>query len=385
MAEEDSSQEKTEEPTTKKLEKAREDGQVARSKELNTLVVLLAGSLSILTFGAMFYQGGVDVFSYNLMLERDDIFDVTRMGAHVYKSAIQALLVLLPFFGVMLLAAFLGPVALGGWLISPTVLAPKLSRMSPLKGIGRMFSKNSLMELLKGIAKVLLVSSVAILVLHLSTPGIQMLGRQSVDAAIPAAALIIVLAFLFMSLSMIIIAAVDVPFQIVEHTEKLKMTVQEIKDEMKNSEGKPEVKSRIRQLQQEMSRGRMMSAVPDADVIITNPTHFAVALKYDPVNMSSPIVVARGVDNVAEMIRELGKTHKVPLISYPILARAVYYSTELEQPIPEGLYLAVAQVLAYVFQLKQYYKGAGKLPTRPSNLKIPDAYVRMANQFKDRS
>jgi flagellar biosynthetic protein FlhB len=380
VAEEDSSQEKTEEPTAKKLEKAREEGQVARSKELNTLIVLVAGATALLVFGPVFYEGGMDVFAYNLKLNRADMFDVNSMQTHVSRSAMQALFVLLPFFGVMVLAAFMGPISLGGWLVAPSAIAPKLSRMSPLKGLGRMFSANALMELVKGIAKVVLVSSVAILVLYLSTPGLQLLGRQSIDAAIPAAALIILLAFLFMSLAMIVIAAVDVPFQIVEHTKKLKMTVQEIKDEMKNSEGKPEVKARIRQVQQEMSRGRMMSAVPEADVIITNPTHFAVALKYDPENMASPVVVARGVDNVAEMIRELGRTHNVPMISYPVLARAVYFSTEMDQPIPEGLYLAVAQVLAYVFQLKQFYRGAGKVPRPPSNLKIPEEYVRMANQ-----
>lgn len=380
MADEDSSQEKTEEPTTKKIEKAKDEGQVPRSKELNTLVVLVAGSLGLLVFGPRMYQGGIDLFAYNFMLQRADLFDEKQMGIHVLKSSLEALWVVLPIFGLTLLAAMLGPVALGGWLMSAKAMAPKFSRMSPLAGIKRMFSWNSLMELAKAIGKFLIVTAVAILVLNYSTPTIQLMGRQDIEVAVSSSALTIILAFLLMSLSLIIIAAIDIPFQIIQHTNKLKMTLQEVKDEMKSSEGKPEVKSRIRQVQQEMARGRMMSEVPGADVVITNPTHFAVALKYDPANMASPRVVARGQDEVALMIREVGEANGVAIVGYPVLARAIFYSTKLEEHIPEGLYLAVAQVLAYVFQLKQFERRVAPKPKPLGNISIPDEFVQMANK-----
>ena len=267
--------------------------------------------------------------------------------------------------------------------MSAKAMSPKFSRMSPLAGIKRMFSWNSLMELAKAIGKFLIVTAVAILVLNYSTPTIQLMGRQDIEVAVSSSALTIILAFLLMSLSLIIIAAIDIPFQIIQHTNKLKMTLQEVKDEMKSSEGKPEVKSRIRQVQQEMARGRMMSEVPGADVVITNPTHFAVALKYDPVNMASPRVVARGQDEVALMIREVGEANGVAIVGYPILARAIFYSTKLEEHIPEGLYLAVAQVLAYVFQLKQFKRRVAPKPKPLGNISIPEEFVQMANQAAD--
>ncbi|MBV1877492.1 MAG: flagellar biosynthesis protein FlhB [Pseudomonadales bacterium] len=380
MAEEDSSQEKTEEPTAKKLEKARDDGQVARSKELNTLLVLVFGSFGLLFFGASFYQGGVDLFQFNMMLDRDTIFDPQQMGLHVFRSAIDAVSITMPLFLLILLAAFIGPVSMGGWLVSPKAMAPKFSRMSFPKGLGRMFSLNALMELAKALGKFLVVAASAVLILYFNMPKIQLLGQQSVDVAIPIAAYTLVLSFLLMSLSILVIAAIDIPFQIVEHTKKLKMTVQEVKDEMKNTEGKPEVKSRIRQLQQEMARGRMMSEVPDADVIITNPSHFSVALKYDPDNMASPMLVAKGVDNVAALIKEVAIAHDITIVSYPILARSLFYSTDINQFVPQGLYVAVAQILAYVFQLKQYRKGQGAAPRPLGNLDIPDEFVQMANK-----
>ena len=380
MAEEDSSQEKTEEPTAKKQEKAKDEGQVPRSKELNTLAILIAGSFGLLIFGPRMYQGGIDLFVYNFVLDRADLFDVKQLGVHFGQSSFDAVWIVLPIFGMTLLAAFLGPVALGGWLLSAKAMAPKMSRMNPLSGLKRMFSLNSLMELAKALGKFLIVTAVAILVLNYATPTIQLMGRQDIEVAVSSSALTIVLAFLLMSLSLIIITAIDIPFQIVQHTKKLKMTLQEVKDEMKSTEGKPEVKSRIRQVQQEMARGRMMSEVPDADVVITNPTHFAVALKYDPINMASPRVVAKGLDEVALMIREVGEANGVTIVGYPVLARAIYYSTKLEENIPEGLYLAVAQVLAYVFQLKQFKRRVAPKPKHLGKLTIPEEFVQMANQ-----
>jgi flagellar biosynthetic protein FlhB len=380
MAEqEDSSQEKTEEPTQKKLDKAKEEGQVPRSKELNTLLVLIAGSAGMLIFGSLFYELGITLFQKNFILSRAELFDENQMGIHLYRSGIEVAIATVPFFMVVLIAAFVGPMLMGGTQIAPKAIAPKFSRMNPIKGVQRMFSLNSLMELAKAFAKFLVVAAAAIMVLMMSTPTLNLLGQQSIDAAAPSAAYTLILAFFLMSLSMLLITIVDVPFQIVEHTKKLKMTHQEVKEEMKNTEGKPEIKSKIRQLQQEMAQGRMMSAVPDADVVITNPTHFAVALKYDAANMSSPKLVAKGADEVAAMIRDVARANDVPIVSYPILSRALFYSTRLEEYVPEGLYVAVAQVLAYVFQLKQYKQGQGSAPRPLGRLKIPEEYVDIAN------
>lgn len=380
MAEEDSSQEKTEEPTQKKLDKAKEDGQVPRSKELNTLLVLVAGSAGMLVFGDLFYQSGINIFQKNMMFSRDILYDTNQMGLHLYRSAADVALMIMPFFIVVLMAAFAGPMLMGGTQIAPKAMAPKFSRMNPIKGIQKMFSLNALMELVKAFAKFAVVAVAAVFILLLASPSINLLGQQSIDVAAPSAAYILIGAFFLMSLSILIIAAVDIPFQIVEHTKKMKMTHQEVKEEMKNTEGKPEIKSKIRQLQQEMAQGRMMSQVPDADVVITNPTHFSVALKYDAANMSSPKVVAKGVDEVAAMIREVAQANDVTLVSYPILSRALYYSTELESNVPEGLYVAVAQVLAYVFQLKQYKRGQGTAPRPLGKLKIPEEFVQMATR-----
>lgn len=380
MAEEDSAQEKTEEPTAKKLEKAKDDGQIARSKELNTLLVLIAGSFGLLFFGANFFEGGVELFRYNFILDRETLYDTNQLGIHFTRSGLDAIKVTIPFFLLTLLAAFIGPLSMGGMLVSPQAMAPKLSRMSFPKGLKRMFSLQALMELAKALGKFLVVASAAVTILLANMPTIELLGQQSIDVAIPTAAYTLIISFLLMSLSILIIAIIDVPFQIYDHAEKLKMTRQEVKDEMKNTEGKPEVKSRIRQVQQEMARGRMMNEVPDADVIITNPTHFAIALKYDAAGMGSPKLVAKGVDNVASLIREVAKANNIPIVSYPILARSLYYSTEIGQYIPKGLYVAVAKILAYVFQLKQFQNGGGVPPTEISSLSIPKEFVDLANR-----
>jgi flagellar biosynthetic protein FlhB len=316
------------------------------------------------------------------MLDREVLYDPKQMGIHFTKSGLDAIKITIPFFLLTLLAAFVGPVSMGGMLMSPQAMAPKWSRMSFVKGVKRMVSLQALMELVKALAKFMVVAAAAITILLGNIPTIEMLGKQSLDVAIPTAAFTVIMSFLLMNLSILIIALVDVPFQIFDHANKMKMTLQEVKDEMKNTEGKPEVKSRIRQVQQEMAKGRMMSEVPDADVIITNPTHYAIALQYDSLGMNSPKLVAKGVDNVASLIREVGKANNIPIVSYPILARSLYYSTEIGQYIPQGLYVAVAKILAYVFQLKQYQTGAGVAPTEIRSLDIPKEFVDLANQVK---
>lgn len=373
MAEE-SGQEKTEKATPKRLEKAREDGQVARSRELNTLAVLLAGAAGLLLFGGFMVSAGIRIIEFSFMLDRDTIFDAGAVFNHLEYSATEALIALTPFFLLMLLASFIGPVSLGGWLVSSKALAPKLSRMNPIEGIKKMFSARALMELIKAVAKFLVVAVVAIIILYVKTDDLLLLGKQSSLVSIFNATSILMRSFLLLSLSMVIIALVDVPFQIFDHAKKMKMSVQDVKDELKNTEGKPEIKGRVRQLQQEMAKQRMMANVADADVVITNPTHYAIAIKYDAANMSAPTVVAKGVDNIALMIRKVGEANHVPLLSNPMLARAIYFSTELQQQIPEGLFVAVAQVLAYVLQLKSFEHGNGTRPRTLGELEVPDEF-----------
>jgi flagellar biosynthetic protein FlhB len=372
MAEEDTGQEKTEQATPKRLEKAREEGQVPRSRELNTAAILLAGTAGILLFGAAAGQSMQAIMRDSFSLSRAEIFDTSYMGLHLGAAAVESITSLTPFTLLVIVAALLSPVALGGWLMSAKALQPKLNRLSPIQGLKRMFSKKALMEMFKALAKFLVVGSIAVLILFNMQQDLLTIGNESVRPAISHSVWVIAWSALAMGASMLIIVMVDVPFQIMDHAKKLKMTVQQVKDELKDTEGKPEVKSRIRQLQRDFARSRMMGAVPDADVVITNPTHYAVALKYDVEKSAAPIVVAKGADLVAFRIREVAEANEVTVLSAPPLARSIYHTTELEQQIPAGLYVAVAQVLAYVFQLNSYRKGMAARPAPLDDLEIPE-------------
>lgn len=367
--ESDSGQEKTEDPTEKRLKESRDKGQIARSKELNTLAVVMCSAVGLLTFGPAMFGLLVDLMTYNFSLERDALYATDSMALHLVESVNIGLKILAPLFFVLFVASIVGPIMLGGWLFSAKSMAPKISRMNPLAGLKRMFSLKALVELLKALAKFLVVLVMALLVLAFFKNQMLGLNTETLPDAIAHSMWILGTALLLLSCSLILIAAVDIPFQLWDNKQKLKMTKQEIRDEFKDSEGKPEVKGRIRQLQREMAERRMMGEVPHADVIITNPTHFAVALKYDPLNSGAPVLVAKGADFVAQRIREVATEHNVTVLESPPLARAVFYSTELDQQIPAGLYLAVAQVLAYVFQLRQYRAGQGK---RPGPMPTPD-------------
>ena len=373
MADE-SGQEKTEDPTPKRIREAREKGDVPRSRELGATVLLLAAAASALIFGDLVAHRMADMMGGNLALERDTLFDSSMMLAYLARSMFDALLALSGFFVLVLLAAIVGPIALGGWNFSGQAVQPKGSRINPLSGLKRMFSLKALIELVKALAKFLVVVSVAILVLKSMQPTILALGAQDVRSGIGDAVEIVIWTFLLISASLILISLLDVPFQLYDYSKKMKMTLQEVKDEMKNTEGKPEVKGRIRQLQREIAQRQMMGKVPEADVVITNPTHYAVALKYDPASGQAPVVLAKGVDFVALKIRELAQEHEVPMLSAPPLARALYQHTELGQEIPAGLFKAVAQVLAYVYQLRSYRKRESEAPAqvRDDDLDIPD-------------
>jgi flagellar biosynthetic protein FlhB len=373
MAEE-TGQEKTEEPTPKRIREAREKGDVPRSKELGATVLLLAAAASALIFGDLVAGRMRGMMASNLSLEREALFDSSMMVAYLARSMFDALLSLSGFFGLVLLAAIVGPIALGGWNFSGESVQPKASRINPLSGLKRMFSLKALVELVKALAKFLLVASIAILVLKVMQPRLLGLGAQDVVPAISDAVDIVIWTFLLISASLILISLLDVPFQLYDYSKKMKMTLQEVKDEMKSTEGKPEVKGRIRQLQREISQRQMMGKIPEADVVITNPTHYAVALKYDPESGRAPVVLAKGADFVALRIRELAVEHEVPMLSAPPLARALYQHAELDQEIPAGLFKAVAQVLAYVYQLRSYRRRESVAPTQvqDDDLDIPD-------------
>ncbi|MCP8898336.1 flagellar biosynthesis protein FlhB [Gilvimarinus xylanilyticus] len=369
--ENDSSQEKTEEPTARKLEKAREDGQIPRSRDLTTTFILLAGALGLTFFGQIIGGSMLGLSKNNFTLSRREVFDTDAMFAHLASSFYDGFMSLVPLMALLLIASVVGPVALGGWLLSAKAMAPKASRMSPLAGLKRMFSLKSLIELFKSVAKVSLVMIVAIMALLYWQQDIMQLAGVEVEVGIIESLQISAYATIAMAAITILVAAIDVPFQIYEHVKKLKMSFQEVKDEHKDTEGKPEVKGRIRQLQREMAQRRMMSQVPEADVVITNPTHFSVALKYDPETMSTPVLLAKGVDHTALKIREIAGVHKIDIIQSPMLARSVYYTTDIDEEIPAGLYMAVAQVLAYVFGLRNFRRGHGEKPVYPRNIQVP--------------
>jgi len=362
MAESESGQDKTEDPTEKRKQDSREKGEVARSKELNTLAIMLVGASALLIFGGALAQDMMELMRINFSLPREVILDQRSMATYLMRSGQIALWSIQPVMITLVLAAIIGPISLGGWLFAASSMAPKFSRLNPGPGLKRMFSAKSLIELLKALAKFIIILFVALAVLSSDIDDLLRIAHEPLDMAIIHSLQVVGWSTLWMACGLILIAVVDVPVQLWESHKKLLMTKQEVRDEHKDQEGRPEVKQRIRQLQREMSQRRMMAAIPEADVVITNPTHYAVALKYDPEKGNAPVLLAKGSDFLALKIREIAVANEILLLESPALARSIYYSTELEQEIPGGLYLAVAQVLAYVYQIRQYRAGKGKRP-----------------------
>jgi len=369
MAENADGSEKSEEPTQKKLDDAREKGQVPRSKELTTLLMTFSAAIFMLMYGGVMMQEFIDLVTKGISFDRNVAFDTQKMIDLMTALAIQGVFLILPFILVMVIIALLSPTLLGGWSFSAKALAPKFSKLNPAAGIKRMFSVKALLELTKAFAKFSLVMIMATYFLYTTFDEVIGLGIEPLKFAMAHSGSLIVQAFIFVSLSLLIVAAIDVPFQLWDHNKQLKMTKQEVKEEYKQQEGNPEVKGRIRQVQREMSQRRMMQKVPEADVIITNPTHFAVALKYDPQTMQEPVILAMGVDFMAAQIRTIAKENNITLVEAPPLARALYYNAEIDRPIPFDLFKAVAAVLAYVYQLKESGKADmvdfGNLPIPP--------------------
>lgn len=369
MAENQDGTEKSEEPTEKKLREAREKGQIPRSRELTTLLMTLSAAVFLLFYGGSMLLDIQAFTAKGLGFEREHAFDLLKMWDLIQAMLVQAIWMILPFMLLMAFIAIVSPMLLGGWAFSAKAMAPKLSKLNPVSGLKRMFSAKALLELFKALAKFTLVMSIATLFLYVVFAEVLSLALEPLNRALAHAGLVIVEAFIFVGLSLIVVALIDVPFQLWDHNRQLKMTKQEVKEEYKQQEGNPEVKGRIRQIQREMSQQRMMQKVPEADVIVTNPTHFAVALKYDAETMQQPVVVAMGVDFMASQIRTLAVEHEIPIIQAPPLARALYYNAEIDQAIPYDLFKAVAAVLAYVYQLKT---GGKTTRTDFENLPIPD-------------
>ncbi|MDH5621684.1 MAG: flagellar biosynthesis protein FlhB [Gammaproteobacteria bacterium] len=360
MAEEKPQQDRTEQATPKRREDARKKGDVPRSRELTMTGVMLSGAGALVLLAGPMGQDLLESFAEGFSIERELLFDAGYLAPAFAKIGLQGIMSLLPLGIILVCAVFLSAVCIGGWSFSLEATTFKPERLNPLKGLKRIFSANAINELVKAVAKFSLVAVIAVSWLWWRADALLSLGRQPVESAVLEALTICGVALLVVSSGLIFIAAVDVPFQLFQHQKKLRMTRQQVKDEFKETEGRPEVKSRIRAMQQQIATRRMMADLPTADVVITNPTHFAVALKYDDSKSGAPKVIAKGKDLVAQRIREVATEHGVPLFSAPPLARVLFRTTDIGDEVPAPLYTAVAQVLAYIFQLKKTLRPGQK-------------------------
>lgn len=352
MAENADGQEKTEEASSKKIQEAREKGQVARSKELGTLLITLLAALWFYWLGGYMMQDILTNMTAGLQLTRDHAFDMKKAASVIFAQLINALWLMAPFMIVMTIIGVVSNILVGGWNFSTHVWMPNFGKLNPISGVARMFSMNALVELVKALLKFFLMMAISVLFLYGVLAELRNLGLMDVNQGLFEAGEHLVLAFLVISLGLIVIAMIDTPYQIWHHNEEMKMTQQEVKDEFKQTEGSPEIKGRIRRMQREMAMRRMMQDVPTANVVITNPEHYAVALKYDVESMSAPIVVASGIDFMALQIRIVAQRHDIQIVPSPAVARALYYSTDVGKPIPHDLFAAVAQILSMIYRLK---------------------------------
>ena len=368
----DSDQEKTEQPTEKRLKESREKGEVPRSRDLSGAAVVLAGVAALMAGGPASFEHARRIFGFGLGYSREALFSDALPGRVLHAAMREALALFAPVALATLLAAFAAPLLLGGLNFSGKALEPKFERLDPIKGLGRIFALRGLVELGKALLKLLFIGAVLALLLRHWQGALQATGRGAVSAGIAQALGLLGQAALWFGSILALIGGLDALYQKYDHTKKLRMSRQEIKDEMKESEGSPEMKGRIRQVQMAQARRRMMEELPKADVVVVNPTHFAVALKYDDGRMGAPRVIAKGVDVLAQQIRLVAGSHRIPLVEAPPLARALYASTRLGQEIPAALYVAVAQVLVYVYQLKQAAAQGEAPPAVPNPEVDPD-------------
>jgi flagellar biosynthesis protein FlhB len=373
MAADDSDMEKTEDASPKRLEKAREDGDIPRSRELAACAVLFTSGMAIMMLGRPMGEALKDVLRQGLRFDQALAFEPELLLVHLLKVIEQVMWAFLPLAVIIVAVAVASPILVGGWVMSQKSLVPNFGKLNPIKGISNMFSKNSVVELVKSLAKTILVASVGYTIVKKDLQPMLGLSEMPLESGLNAINDYMVTGFLTIASALVLIAVIDVPYQLYQYAQKHKMTKQELKDEAKEAEGSPEVKGRIRQQQREMARRRMMSNIPTADVVITNPTHYAVAIRYKEGESGAPIVVAKGMDAIALKIREIAAEHNVMTMESPKLARALYAHTELEREIPQALYAAVAEILAYVFQLRVFKQHGGVRPPVPANVPVPDA------------
>jgi flagellar biosynthetic protein FlhB len=364
-------QEKTEAPSQQRLDKAREEGQVPQSRELGTFVGLMTGGALLWWMASGMGQTLSEIMRGSLQFSPGIARDSAQVLAQLPQQFYRAAFALAPFLMLMVLATLASPMMLRGWLFSTKAFFPDFKRLNPFSGIKRMFSTQSLVELAKSLAKVGLLGVVAVWLISSNLNAILSLSVEAPSTAVRHMGDLIGKIFLLVSGAMIFIVVLDLPYQLWSYANKLKMSKEELRQEAKESEGDPHIKARIRAQQREMARHRMMAAVPTADVVVTNPSHYAVALKYSEDKMGAPRVVAKGADAVAARIRELATENKVPLLEAPPLARALFRHTELGDEIPATLYAAVAEVLAYVFQLRHFQRVGGAYPVAPTVLPVP--------------
>lgn len=372
MAEEQTGQERTEQPTERRKLEARRKGQVPRSRELNTMLSLLALALSLLFLGGGLVERFLALAQHGFTFGRALAFNAEQLPVHLMQMIVSAILILWPVFLIAVIAAFAGPLLMGGWAFSVEAMAFKLEKLNPVKGLGRVFSAKGLLELVKALVKFLLLLAATLLIFAVVQRDILSLSMFTPGQASLNAVRLLMWGLLVLSATMVFIVVFDVPFELWNHNRQLKMTRQEVRDEMKETDGRPEVKQRIRNLQREVAQRRMMQDVPTADVVITNPTHYAVALSYQEAPGRAPVVVARGKELVALQIRRVAAENSVPVFEAPPLARALYASTEIGQEIPQSLYLAVARVLAYLFQLRR--SSPTDYVPRPVDLDVPEEF-----------
>lgn len=378
---EDSDLEKTEDPSPTRLEKAREEGDVPRSRELVTCTLLLAAAAGFTAFGDMIGANLMRMLSASLSFSRNHAFIDTLPLESMQSDISDLLLTCLPLIALLMIVAIASPILIGGWSLTLKSITPNLTRFNPLTGLGNMFSVNALVELLKAVGKTILVGAVSFFVILYLFPTLLTLSSLTVERGISSTNHYLLLAFFWTVGSLGLIALVDVPYQLFDYKKKLRMTKEEVKQESKEANGNPEIKARLRQQQREMARRRMMSAIPTADVVITNPTHYAVAIQYMEGNMQAPKVVAKGLDEVAFKIRDVAKQYKVLVIESPKLARALYANTDVSDEIPHQLYTAVAEILAYVFQIRNFTAASGPYPKEPTDILVPDELDPITSSF----
>jgi len=373
MAESESGGERTEEPSQRRLQEARERGQLPRSRELTNFATMIGGGAALIAVGGSLVSHLSQTMRHGLAIDSASLGNMDSMTAALGDAVASSVVAVLPVFGSLIVLVLLASVALGGWNFSATALTPDFSRLSPLSGIKRLFGLRGLSELGKALLKCVMVGGVCAGIVSWTFRDVLALGHMAPRDAIARGAGLLSWSFVWLCMSLALVAIIDVPLQIFQFKRSLRMTRQELRDESKESDGRPETKQRIRQMQQTLARRRMMHKVPAADVVIVNPTHFAVALKYDPKKMRAPLVLAKGVDLVAQNIRRIAEENRVPVFESPKLARALYRSTDLNKEIPNGLYIAVAQVLSYIFRIRTLNPTAAARMARPDP-KVGDEY-----------